>query len=68
MKLITILEKTEIFENTKIKLISNPKRPGSAAYDRYKKYEKSTTVAEYLKHATRADLKYDYNKNFLKLT
>jgi len=50
----------------KIKFIDNPKRQGSAAYDRYEGYKKAKTVDEAIrKGATQGDISHDFAKGFL---
>eukprot|EP00930_Biecheleria_cincta_P087608 TRINITY_DN76838_c0_g1_i1.p1 TRINITY_DN76838_c0_g1~~TRINITY_DN76838_c0_g1_i1.p1 ORF type:complete len:635 (-),score=105.98 TRINITY_DN76838_c0_g1_i1:36-1916(-) len=45
---------------------ANPKRPGSKAFERYKKYCKAKTVAEALRlGAFKEDLRFDKSKGFL---
>lgn len=54
----------------KIVLIAqtNPKRKGSASYERYAKYVNGMTVADALKAGvTKADLQWDQKKGFIKL-
>jgi predicted transcriptional regulator len=50
---------------TKVKYAPNPKTPGSKSFDRYKKYEKSKTIGEALKHCKPADLLWEYERNYL---
>jgi hypothetical protein len=59
-----------VYPETKIKYVdSNPKRKNSAAHDRFQKYMKAKTVAEFEKlGGTRADLKYDHAKEFVTIT
>eukprot|EP00448_Togula_jolla_P009792 CAMPEP_0170598856 /NCGR_PEP_ID=MMETSP0224-20130122/16476_1 /TAXON_ID=285029 /ORGANISM="Togula jolla, Strain CCCM 725" /LENGTH=417 /DNA_ID=CAMNT_0010923447 /DNA_START=69 /DNA_END=1322 /DNA_ORIENTATION=- len=52
---------------TRIAYAPNPKRPGSKSFDRYKKYEKSKTVADALKHCKPADLLWEYERGYLKV-
>ena len=60
---------TEVTETTKITIVTdNPKRKGSQAHSRFAKYMKARTVGEYLKlGGTPADLRYDTNKDFVKI-
>ena len=53
-----------------LKRRDNPKRPGTASYERYNLYltKKPRTVAEALKAGiTRADLRWDAARNFIEL-
>lgn len=56
-----------VYPETKIAYVTeNPKRKNSAAYSRFGKYMKATTVAEFEKFGgTRADLKYDHSKEYV---
>jgi len=50
-----------------VKAKENPKRKGSASYDRFKLYDKSETVGDFLKKGgTRKDLDWDSEKGFIK--
>lgn len=56
---------------TPVAYTDNPKRVGSAAYDRYEAYQTAQTVGEYFelaesKHA-KADLRWDHDKGFVEL-
>lgn len=45
----------------------NPKRPGSASFDRFAKYKKGMTVAQALEAGvTRADIDWDSKRDFIK--
>ena len=59
-------------DNTKIKFIANPKRDGSKAHERYKKYESAKTFGEYMtlndKKYAMADARHDIQKEFLKIS
>lgn len=59
-----------VYPETKIAYVSeNPKRKNSAAHTRFGNYMKAKTVAEFEKFGgTRADLKYDHQKEFVKIT
>ena len=47
----------------------NPKRPGSASFDRFALYKQGMTVDEYLKAGgQRSDLRWDSDRNFIKIT
>ncbi len=60
-----------IEDESKIEFKSNPKRPGFKAFERYEEYQKSTTLTEYLavaeKKYSKADLRFDEEKGFLKI-
>jgi hypothetical protein len=46
----------------------NPKRPGSASYERYEHYRNARTVREFLKAGgTKADIAHDTAKGFITL-
>ncbi len=46
----------------------NPKRPSGKAHARFEKYMKATTVGDYLSAGgTKADLRYDADKGYLRL-
>lgn len=46
----------------------NPKRPGSAAHERWEGYYGSETVEEYLENGgTRGDLRWDIDREFIEL-
>lgn len=59
-----------VADDTKIEYVdNNPKRAGSAAHQRFEKYMSAKTVAEFLKlGGLKADLRYDANKGFVKIT
>ena len=60
---------TNVENSTKISYVTaNPKRKNSAAHARFSKYMKAKTVAEFEKlGGTGADLKYDNQKEFVKI-
>lgn len=60
---------TSVTDATKIEVVAkNPKRKNSAAANRFSKYMKAKTVAEYFKlGGTVADLRYDTQKEFVTL-
>lgn len=50
-------------------LQENPKRAGSSAYELYEKYKKSKTLGEAKQNGARSiDIKFDYDKGFLKIS
>ena len=55
-------------EATQLSYIANPKRIGSAAYERYEAYKSVQTVGEYFAIASekhgKADLRWDHDKKF----
>ncbi len=61
----------KIEEGFKIEFVNNPKRKGFKSFDRYEKYQTSTTLNEYFeiceKKYSNADLRYDEEKGFLKI-
>lgn len=57
-------------EDQKIKVLvdENPKRKGSSAFDKFKKYKDGMTVAQYLKkRGTRSALRYDTEHGFISI-
>ena len=57
-------------DQRKIKVLAkeNPKRKGTAAYQRFELYKKSTTVADFIAKGGRTiDLAYDQAHGFIKL-
>lgn len=57
-------------EDQKIKVLvdENPKRKGSSAFDKFKKYKDGMTVAQYLeKGGTRSALRYDTEHEFISI-
>lgn len=56
---------------TKIKFQDNPKRKNSASWERYEKYQSSSTFGEYLKSNEgkfqMADARHDLGKSFLEI-
>ena len=61
---------TNVKPETKISYVTaNPKRKNSAANVRFGKYMKAKTVDQFFKlGGTLADLRYDQNKEFVKIT
>ena len=61
---------TAVEETTKLAYVQvNPKRKNSAAHGRFEKYMKAKTVTEFFKlGGTLADLRYDSNKEFVKIS
>ena len=61
---------TTVENATKIAYVAaNPKRKNSAAHGRFEKYMKAKTVEQFFKMGgTLADLRYDSNKEFVKIT
>ena len=61
----------KIDDNTRFEYTPNPKRPGFKSYNRYKMYEGSTTMEEYMENTDKKyrfpDLRYDEEHGFLKL-
>lgn len=50
-------------------IVPNPKKPGSASYDRFAKYRENMTVSEALAAGvTMADIKWDSERGFICLT
>lgn len=60
-----------IEDDSVIEFKPNPKRPGFKAHSRYEEYQKSTSLADYLaiadKKYSKADLRFDEEKGFLKI-
>ena len=70
MKKVYNINGNSVEETTKLTYVqNNPKRKNSAAHGRFEKYMKSKTVAEFFKlGGTLADLRYDSNKEFVKIS
>lgn len=70
MKKVYNINGNSVEETTKLAYVAaNPKRKNSAAHGRFEKYMKAKTVAEFFKlGGTLADLRYDENKEFVKLS
>jgi hypothetical protein len=50
-------------------IVSNPKKSGSASYDRFAKYREGMTVSEAIAAGvTMADVKWDSERGFIQLT
>ena len=64
-----VINGVKVTDQTKIKYVTNPKRPNSRAWERYEKYQTAKTIAEYLKlndgKFAKADLRHDLGKEFL---
>ena len=63
-------EAKESTDNRKIKLLTkeNPKREGSASYDRYELYRTSKTVADFIAAGgSAADIRYDEAKGHIEV-
>mmetsp|Transcript_7548 Transcript_7548/g.11310 ORF Transcript_7548/g.11310 Transcript_7548/m.11310 type:complete len:172 (+) Transcript_7548:3175-3690(+) len=46
----------------------NPKRPGTASYERYEKYKQATSVKNFLNlGGTLADLRFDHSRGYLNI-
>ena len=55
--------------DTTISYVANPKRSGSKAHARYEEYQAAATIQEALDlGATKADLKYDAEHQFLEFS
>lgn len=69
-----IINGVMVDERTRLEYISNPKKVGSMAYDRYEEYQYALNIDEYRevqsKHnegkSANPDLKYDHGRGFLK--
>lgn len=61
--------KGKVEDTAKLTFVApNPKKPGTATFDRYKAaYKVGRTVADVLKHTTRADIDWDLKRGFIKL-
>ncbi len=61
----------KIEDDMKIEFVSNPKRKGFKSFERYEKYQTSTTLNEYFelneKRYSKPDLRYDEEKGYLKI-
>ena len=67
----TLINAIKVENETAIKFIPNPKRPGFKAHERYEKYSSAKTIAEYFelseKKYSRADLRYDEEHGYLQI-
>lgn len=62
-------KRTDPESKIKVLVEENPKRKGSASFDRFKKYADGMTVAEYRKKGGRAaDIAYDVAHEYIKLS
>lgn len=53
----------------RLRVPANPKRPGSAAHQRFGLYRSGQRVADYLSAGgTRADVRYDSRRGYVRLT
>ena len=69
MKKLYNINGKNVEPSTKISYVeNNPKRKNSAAHQRFAKYMKSKTVEQFFKMGgTLADLRYDDNKEYVKI-
>lgn len=58
---------TNVTDSTVVEYVAeNPKRKNSKAYERFEKYKKAKTIAEFFSlGGTRGDLRYDEHKGFV---
>ena len=63
------LDSTLYSPNTPIQFLqNNPKQPTSMSYARYEKYKVAKTIKEYFElGGTRADLKYDTSRGYMRI-
>lgn len=62
---------TKVTADTPVSYAANPKRPNSAAWERYEHYQSASTFGEYLElnegKFAMADARHDLGKGFLKI-
>lgn len=66
-----LINDVKVTADTKIAYLPNPKRPNSAAWERYEAYQDAKTIGQYLElndtRFAKADLRHDLSKEFLKI-